>query len=135
MPMDPYKGIDVGGGVKLYGPFYRIGDDLEKIRFSGELGGRGQRIGGDTSPPVVSANAYTGEAGPVVVSREAGEPVLQFYTTAKPSGGGLQPAWPLRRNAGWALMPENGIREGTIVKGGIEYDAAFIDLKLQKISK
>jgi hypothetical protein len=109
-PANPYEGIPLpgGGGIKLFGPFYRAGSpdhDVRLMRESGEWWGRGNTTLGKTDHPEVLA--YTRLASPVAV----GGKYARFYTTApvrRGSGAGI-PGWSpndqgVREEDGWAKI-------------------------------
>jgi hypothetical protein len=132
-PNDPFTGLDVGNGEKLYGPFYRTGtnEELQEMATSKQLWGRGQNqvgAGGNmSSSPVVSANAYTMER------LAPGKEALEFYTTAKPGDKSSQVAWALKRGPDYELIPEPGISAEKRSFNNIESDVAVIDLIFPRV--
>ena len=76
---EPFVGVDIAG-QKLYGPFFRTGDQSELMISSNEWWGRG--VGNTGAAKTPSVLAYTRNAGPL----EAGKST-KFYTPVKPNTG------------------------------------------------
>ncbi len=121
IPENPFEGVPLADGEKLYGPFYRAEEVPEAI-ITGELGGRGQKNLGDWGAP--SANAYTAASGKL---QNADKP-MRFFTTIKP-GGGIQPAWYPANPAPFIFESRPGVRLGEIEGQA----AAFVQIYFPKV--